>query len=119
MATQPRRRASQLSQADSLLDSFIVSQQYVPDTARRVRFCDQLPLRLHLHARQVRHGVWRAWTDGLRIWFVVAKLVPEVSREVNRHALHVSFIDMDGRIASRAVWTRSSDGRWTLYDANP
>jgi hypothetical protein len=119
MATQPLRRASQPSQVDSLLDSFIVSQQYVPDTASRVRFCDELPQRLQLRARQVRHGVWRAWTDGLRIWFVVAKLIPEVSREVNRHALHVSFFDMDGRIASRAVWTLSSDGRWILYDAYP
>jgi hypothetical protein len=70
-------------------------------------------------ARQVRHGVWRAWTDGLCVWFVVAKLTPEISREVNRHALHVSFIDMDGRLASCAVWTLSSDGRWILYDANP
>jgi len=119
MATQPQKRASQPSQVDSLLDSFIVSQQYVPDTARPVRFCDELPLRLQLRARQVRHGVWRAWTDGLRIWFVVAKLIPEVSREVNRQALHVSFIDMDGRIASCAVWTLSSDGRWSLYDAYP
>src|SRR5258708_25529164 len=74
MATQPLRRASQPSQVASLLDSFIVSQQYVPDTASRVRFCDELPQRLQLRARQVRHGVWRAWADGLRIWFVVAKL---------------------------------------------
>jgi hypothetical protein len=119
MATQPRRSAPQPAQVDSLLDSFVVSQHYVPDTARRVRFCNELPLRLRSRARQVSNEVWRAWTDGLRMWFVVGKLVPEVSREVNRHALHVSFIDMDGRVASRAVWTLSSDGRWILYDANP
>jgi hypothetical protein len=119
MATQPLRRASQPAQVDSLLNSFILSRQYVPDTARRVRFCHELPLRLQMCARQVRHGIWRAWTDGLCIWFVVAKLIPAVSREENRHALHVSFIDMDGRLASCAVWTLSSDGRWILYDANP
>ena len=119
MAIQPLRRASQPAQVDSLMDDFILSQQYVPGNACRVRFCDELPLRLQLCARQVRHGVWRAWTDGLCIWFVVAKLTPEVSREVNRDALHVSFIDMDGRLAACAVWTLSSDGRWILYDANP
>jgi hypothetical protein len=119
MATQPLRHAPQRAQVDPLLDSFILSQQYVPDTARPVRFRDELPLRLQLCARRVGHGVWRAWTDGLSIWFVVAKLMPEVSREVNRHALHVSFIDMDGRIASCAVWTLSSDGRWILYDTYP
>jgi hypothetical protein len=119
MATQSLRLASQPTQVDSLLDSLIVSQQYVPDAAQRIRFRDELPLRLQLRARQVRDGVWRAWTDGLCIWFVAAKLIPEVSREVSRHALHVSFIDMDGRLASSAVWTLNSDGRWILYDANP
>jgi len=119
MATQPLRHAPQPGQVDPLLDSFILSQQYVPDTAQRIRFRNELPLRLQLRARQARDGVWRAWTDGLCIWFVAARLIPEVSRQVNRHALHVSFIDMDGRIASCAVWTLSSDGRWILYDANP
>jgi hypothetical protein len=104
---------------DSLLDSFILSQQYVPDNACRVRFSGALPLRLQVSARQVHHGVWRAWTDGLRIWFVVANLVPEVSREVERQALHVSFVDMDGCLASHAVWTLSSDGRWILHEPNP
>ena len=119
MAIKRLRIAPRPAQVDSILDSLIVSKQYVPDTAHRVRFCDELPLRLQLHTRQVRHGVWRAWTDGLRIWFVAAKLTPELSRDVNRHTLHVSFIDMDGRLASCAVWTQSSDGRWILYDANP
>lgn len=119
MSTKRLRIALQPAQVDSLLDSLIVSKQYVPDTAHRIRFCDELPLRLQLHARQVRHGVWRAWTDGLRIWFVAAKLIPEVSCDVNRHALHVSFIDMDGRLASCAAWMQSGDGRWILYDANP
>jgi hypothetical protein len=119
MPVQPLRIAPLPAQVDSLLDSLIVSKQYVPDTAHRVRFCEELPLRLRPHARRVRHGVWRAWTDGPRIWFVVAKLMPEVSPDVNRHALYVSFIDMDGRLASCAVWTQSGDGRWILYDANP
>ena len=119
MAIQQLSLTSQSAQVDSLLDSFIVSQHYVPDNACRVTFCDALPLRLQVCARQVHHGVWRAWTDGSRTWFVVAKLVPEVSREVERRALHVSFVDIDGRLASRAVWTQGSDGRWILYDAHP
>jgi hypothetical protein len=119
MPTQRLRIAAPPAQVDSLLESLIVSKQYVPDTAHRVRFCDELPQRLQLHARQLRHGVWRAWTDGLRIWFVVAKLILEVSRDVNRHALHVSFMDMDGRLVSSAVWTQGGDGTWILYDANP
>jgi hypothetical protein len=119
MATQPQRLVSWLTEVDSLLDSFIFSQQYVPDTAHRVNYYNELPPRLQLRARQLRHGVWRAWTDRQRIWFVVAKLIPEVSREMNRHALHVSFIDMDGRLASCAVWTQGGDGKWILYDVNP
>jgi hypothetical protein len=119
MATQPLRLVSWLTEVDSLLDSFMLSQQYVPDTADRVNYCNELPPRLQLRARQVRDGVWRAWTDGQRIWLVVAKLIPEASREVNRHALHVSFIDMDGRLASCGVWTQGADARWILYDVNP
>jgi hypothetical protein len=119
MPSQRLRIAPLPVQVDCLLDSFIVSKRYVPDTAHRVEFCDELPLQLQLHARQVRHGAWRAWTDGLRIWFVVARLIPEASRDLNWHALHVSFIDMDGRLVSRAVWAQSGDGRWVLCDANP
>jgi hypothetical protein len=119
MATQPQRIASWLTEVDSLVDSFIFDQHYVPDTASRVNYRNELPLRLQLRARQVRDGVWRAWMDGQRIWFVVAKLIPEISSEAIRHALHVSFIDMDGRLASCAVWTQAGDGRWILYDVNP
>jgi hypothetical protein len=119
MIIQPLSVACQSAQVDSLLDSFILSQKYVPDNARRVRVCDELPLRLQQVARQVRHGVWRAWTDELHIWFVVAELIPEVSRELDRYALHVSFVDMDGRLASSAVWTLGGDGRWILYDTHP
>jgi|KBSSwiStaDraftv2_1062776.scaffolds.fasta_scaffold01519_18 hypothetical protein len=119
MPSQRLRIAPLPVQVDCLLDSLIVSKHYVPDTAHRVEFCDELPLQLQLHARHVRHGAWRAWTDGLRIWFVVARLIPEASRDLNWHALQVSFIDMDGRLASCAVWVQSGDGRWILYDANP
>lgn len=119
MTIQPLSLACQPAQVDSLLDSFILSKQFVPDNARRVRVCDELPLRLQRCARQVRRGVWRAWTDELHIWFVVAELIPEVSRELNRRALQVSFVDMDGRLASCAVWTLGRDRRWTLYDTHP
>jgi hypothetical protein len=119
MAIQPRSLACKPMQVESLLDSFIPSRQYVPDNAHRLRCCDELPPRLQQRARQVRQGIWRAWTDGLRVWFVVARRMPTVSRDANRHALCVSFFDMDGRVASCAVWTLSGDGQWTLYDPDP
>jgi hypothetical protein len=119
MVIQPRSLACQPTQVETLLDSFIPSRRYVPDNARRVNCRDELPLRLQRRAGRVRQGIWRAWTDGFRVWFVVARLMPIVGREANHYALRVSFFDMDGRLASCAVWTLSSDGRWTLYDPHP
>jgi hypothetical protein len=119
METQPLRVASQPVPVDGLLDSFVVSQRYVPSTARRIHSRDELPLRLQRCTRNVRNSIWHAWSDGLRIWFVLGTVVPEISREQRRHALHVSFFDMEGRLASSGVWTLSGDGRWVLYDACP
>ena len=92
-----------------LLDAFVRSRNYVPHDARRIRSREELPLALQSHTRQIR-VVWRAWSDGSRIWFVKAK---PVSCE-DAVGLQVTFFDMDGRLASSGVWIWLAHRGWVF-----
>jgi len=83
-----------------LLDAFVRSRHYVPHDARRIRSREDLPVALQSHTRQVDSVVWRAWSDGSRIWFVKAKLV---SCE-DAAGLQIMFLDVDGHLDSSGMW---------------
>lgn len=98
-----RRRSviSQRMDLGALLEAFVQSRQYVPPGARHIRSQGELPLALQSQTRKVDGGVWRAWDDGDRIWFVRAKAVSCGPAAV----LQMMFFDMDGRLASSRFWS--------------
>ena len=89
----------------ALLDASVRSRRYVPHDARRIRSREELPLALQFHTRQVDSVVWRAWSDGSRIWFVKAK---PVSCE-DAAGLQLTFFDIDGHLDSSGVWISLQD----------
>lgn len=85
----------------ALLEAFVQSRRYVPPGARHIRSEEELPLALRVHTRKSHDGVWRAWNDGSRVWFVKAK---PLSGEPAA-ALQMMFFDMDGRLTSSRIWS--------------
>lgn len=89
-----------------LLDAFVRSRRYVPHDAHRIRSRDELPLALQFHTRQGGSVVWRAWSDGSRVWFVKAK--PVSCEDVA--GLQVTFVHMDGGLDGPGVWIWLREG---------
>lgn len=85
---------------EALLDALVRSRAYVPNEARRVRSREELPVALQFHTLQDDGVVWRAWSDGSRIWFVKAH--PASCKDAA--GLQVTFFDVDGRLDRCGVW---------------
>lgn len=105
------------SQIEKLLETLVAALGHVPPDARPVLSPAELPTRLQRHARRSVHNEgWRAWTDERQIWFVVGKVSPTISRQINDLALHVFFYDVRGNLIGSGVWTQQPDGRWAVHD---
>jgi hypothetical protein len=98
-----KRRSVTLQRVDlgALLEAFVQSRHYVPRGARHIRAQGELPPALRSHVKGIHGGVWRAWGDGGRIWFVKANPVSCESAT----ALQMMFFDVDGRVASSRIWS--------------
>ena len=76
-----------------------------------------LPAVLQEYTQHLRSGeLWRAYTDGIRVWFVIARSVNVLSKDPPTVALEVRFFDHDGTICATGVWGRHGDGDWTVHD---
>ncbi len=60
--------------------------------------------------------LWRAYTDSVRVWFVIARAVDVWSKDPPTIALELLFFDNDGTICAAGVWGRHGDCDWTLHD---
>lgn len=84
----------------ALLDAFVRSRRCVPHDAHCIRSREELPLAFQSHTDEVDSTVWRAWSDGSRIWFVKAK---QMSCK-GAAGLQVRFFELDGRVDGSGVW---------------
>jgi hypothetical protein len=96
-----RSVTSQRIDLGALLEAFVQSRHYVPVGARHIRAQEELPPALRCHVKGIDGGVWRAWDDGGRIWFVKGR---PVSWETTA-ALQMMFFDVDGRVTSSRIWS--------------
>jgi hypothetical protein len=102
---------------DALIDEFVRRHRYLPGNAVAVLDSDRLPLRLQARVRSTPAGAtWRAWTNGLRTWLVIARRVHEEECvDVSDVILEMSFYDHDDVCMATAVWLRRFDGKWQLH----
>lgn len=101
--------------AGAHLDELLASRFLPQHWARRIRRAQDLPARLqHRVARLAPDSEWRAYSDGVRIFFAIARLhAPDVAR-ASGMALDVYFLDRDGVVYSAAVWVNDSKQGWWL-----
>jgi hypothetical protein len=108
--------AAQPATLDALIDEFVREHRYLPDEAVAVLESEELPLRLQARIRSIpADASWRAWSDGFRLWLIVARRVCEPRLGVRGIAVEMSFHAHDGDCAATAVWARRADGKWRLY----
>lgn len=107
---------TQAQHLDALLEEFVRERRYVPEHALLIESLDELPLRLQARARSAQlDAQWRAWTDGHRIWFIVARPVSVAGGQVREITLKMAFYDHDGALAACGVWLRQVTGHWMLH----
>jgi hypothetical protein len=108
-------RALQLpSQLESLLDSLVMNQHWVPAEVPRVTDRSALSAasqKLAIKAVEA-DGAWMAWRshDGIRLF--IAEMSMELSRERGRPALKVKYYNDQGRLQQYSLWVQLTDGAW-------
>jgi len=58
--------------------------------------------------------LWRAYSDGVRVWLVTARAVQAASRDPAAIALELHFFENDGSACAAGIWQRSPEKHWTL-----
>jgi hypothetical protein len=76
-----------------------------------------LPVVLEQYTQRLGSGeLWRAYTDLIRVWFVIARAVDVLLKDPPTVALEVRFFDSDGKACAAGIWARHGDCDWTLHD---
>lgn len=111
-----KRGMKQAQRLSELLDEFVRERRYVPERVPVIESLDDLPLRLQARAKSAGSDTqWRAWTDGHRIWFIVARPIRVPGQQAREITLQMRFYDHDGALAAAGVWLRRVTGHWMLY----
>lgn len=112
MKTMKLRTLQQPSRLESLLDSLVMSQSWVPVSAPQLTDRSDLPSALQkLAIKAVKEeGTWRAWLahEGVRLF--VAEMSLDLSRERGCAALKVRYYDEQGRLQLYSLWVQLADG---------
>ena len=107
----PVCRASLSNELDRLLNACWLPGRWV----QRVWNPAELPLCLEQRARSLSpETVWRAYTDGARLWFATAAAAYSASYGPSAVAMEVLFFENDGVLCSGGIWTCDPEGDWRL-----
>jgi hypothetical protein len=102
--------ASLHAQLDALLYARWLPGRWV----QRIWLLSDLPPCLEQRARSVlSDAIWRAYTDGARIWFAVAAAAVS-SYGQSAIAMEVLFFENDGAFCSGGLWRSHPNGDWQL-----
>jgi hypothetical protein len=114
MQTMKLRTLQQPSELAMLLESLVVSQNWVPAGAPVVTDRSELPSALQkLAINAVKNeGAWRAWQchDGARLFVTAMSL--DSSRERGCPALTVHYYNDQGRLQYYSLWIQLASGAW-------
>lgn len=82
---------------------------------QRVFNPSDLPVALERRVRaRSPAAVWRAYTDGVRLWCATCVAVDASAYRPSAVALEVLFYENDGALCSGGIWTCSGNGMWRL-----
>jgi hypothetical protein len=100
METKRLRAIQHPQRTTVLLESWALSEGFLPAQAYRIRTLKELSEPLRDIARRCNGGdsVWLAWTDGRRVWFLTAVLSLDLSRERGKPVLQIKVLDKAGAI---------------------
>lgn len=104
------------SQLEKLLELCVRRANLVPQGAQKL---DQAALPAGLQplataaAKECRP--WGAWTDNHRVWFFVAAISWQLSRECGRPVLKLEAYAEDGQITDSDHWLSGRRGDWRRY----
>ena len=102
--------ASLHAQLDALLYARWLPGRWV----QRVWMLSDLPPCLEQRARSISSdAIWRAYTDGARLWFAVAAAAVS-SYGRSAIAMEVLFFENDGALCSGGIWRCHPNGDWRL-----
>jgi hypothetical protein len=96
------------------LDALLYARWLPGRWVQRIWMLSDLPPCLEQRARSISSdAIWRAYTDGARIWFAVAAAAVSTYGR-SAVALEVLFFESDGTLCSGGLWRCQSDGDWQL-----
>lgn len=118
METQRLRTVQHPGRIGDLLDSLIGSVPLVPAGATRVASAAVLPAPLRLLSRLIdrRDSVWRAWSEGGRIWFFEALFSLDLSRERGKPVIRLMQYDEVGDVARVMTFVSTIEHGWQQCD---
>jgi hypothetical protein len=97
------------------LDEFLYECWLPGRWVQRIWILADLPPRLERRARSLsRDAIWRAYTDGTRLWFAIAAAAETSSPGPCAAAMKVLFYENDGALCSGGIWARDPIGEWRL-----
>jgi hypothetical protein len=116
METIRLRKLQHPRRAEDLLESFIQTQLVVPPEAQRISSSAELPRALRqLVGRGDRaESAWRAWSDGVRVWFFDATLLLEQSRERGTPVLQVRILNEEGALVDSLTCIHTREHKWRI-----
>ena len=118
METQRLRTVQHPGRIGDLLDSLIGSVPLVPAGAIRLASAAVLPAPLRLLSRLIdrRDSVWRAWSEGGRIWFFEALFSLDLSRERGKPVIRLMQYDEVGDVARVMTFVSTIEHGWQQCD---
>jgi hypothetical protein len=97
-----------------LLDSLVMSQNWVPVSAALITDRGEFTSKLQMVAKKAAAvaGIWRAWLsyDGVRLF--TGEMSLDLAREHGCPALKVNYYNDEGRLEEVSAWVRRANGQW-------
>jgi hypothetical protein len=94
----------------------LLSARWLPGGwVQRVWNPTELPLRLEQCVQSLSpEATWRAYTDGVRLWFAIAATADAKPYGTGSVALEVHFFEDNGELCAGGIWSCDADGVWRL-----
>jgi hypothetical protein len=115
MTSGTRGRGAPGASLGDQLDSLLNARWPPEPRMHRLWNAAELPIRLERRIRSLSpDAVWRAYTDGARLWCAIGDAAGAAASDLSEVALKVLFFGDDGELCSAGIWTRVANGDWRL-----